>query len=294
MSTRWSITLGTRGDYDALAHWHYRGGSPRSFATVLTLRAGWGGRAERRAMSGEKKARNARREPKPRSSEPEAQARDGAGEHSQGEGRASTGWKPVPRGQMPRGPATTGEVLGVLVASRPVLNGPWREAAWPGWLAGQSKRVAAGRINRELRVISRVVVDPRVRGMGAATALIARYLRQHATRRTEVIAAMAWASPVFERAGMRAVPVPMSRRDAALRRGLARLGIEPEELACPARVRRSRALARVLRAWAKASRATRGIAGGRLGPIMARASASAWPRVVLVHERGGAAKGARR
>lgn len=178
-----------------------------------------------------------------------------------------------------------GDTVGVLVAARPVLNGPWREAAWPGHFARGGLRARARRINRELTVIARVIVDPRWRGLGVAVALVRAYLRDPCTPRTEALAAMGHASPFFTRAGMRAVQAPPSGRTRRLVADLAELGLVPSDLACPARLPRSRGLSRAVRRWAAASRATRGRADGPLAPLCVRAGAAAWPVLAFVHEQ---------
>lgn len=95
---------------------------------------------------------------------------------------------------------------GVLVVSFPTLFGWWREIAWPGlYTAGSriDRSVAANRLNRDVRTISRVIVDPRFRGLGVAAALVRAYLAAPRTRRTEAAAAMGALCPFFARAGMR-------------------------------------------------------------------------------------------
>lgn len=196
---------------------------------------------------------------------------------------------PAPRAAslylVARDPAAGADPIGVLVVARAVLNGPWRECAWPGHFSRGTPSARARRINRELRVIARVIVDPRYRGLGLAVALVRAYLREPLTMRTEALAAMGVASPFFARAGMRAVETPPSRRTRELLSALAELHIEPASLACPARLPRSPALARAIRRWAAASRATRHLADGPLRPLLIRAAAVAWPTLAFVHDR---------
>ena len=72
-----------------------------------------------------------------------------------------------------------GEVIGVLVETRPVLNCAGRNVAVGGRYVGMGKSEAARAINREMRTIARVVVVPRFRGMGVAGALV-RHTLSHA------------------------------------------------------------------------------------------------------------------
>ncbi len=109
-----------------------------------------------------------------------------------------------------------GEILaGVLVISMPTLNGSWRERAWPRFFSAGNKASNAKQINTNLRCISRVIVDPRSRGLGMASALVRHYLNNPQTPATESIAAMGSVCPFFERAGMtpyELLPAPVDLR----------------------------------------------------------------------------------
>ena len=128
------------------------------------------------------------------------------------------------------------QVVGVLVLARPTLNGAWRSVAWPGEFEPKccgGKRPAALRINRDLRTIARVVVDPRVRGLGIAAGLVRAYLERPDTPRTESIAAMAHACPFFASAGMTRIDRAEPACDARLRLRLSTHGVEPMDLVSP-------------------------------------------------------------
>ncbi len=161
------------------------------------------------------------------------------------------------RGRAVMSPAST---IGVLVVSMPTLSGSWRARAWPGVFDVGTPSERAHRLNRELRCISRVIIDPRARGVGVAVALVREYLRDPLTPRTEAVASMGVLCPFFARAGMTPIHLRHTRRDESLRKALLGEGIEPIDL-CDApriarRVRARPALARALRSWAGASRAT--------------------------------------
>jgi GNAT superfamily N-acetyltransferase len=196
----------------------------------------------------------------------------------------------------------TGELAGVLTVSMPTLNGPWRPVAWPhvfgrGALPEQRerKRETARRLNGFVRTISRVVVDPRYRGLGVARRLVAAYLAEPLTCCTEALASMGRWCPFFERAGMREVERPRTGRETRLRVSLRRLAIEPWELMDVDRaasvVRGSPKLCERLATWASYSSATRPLLAARgqeeievLGAlaVIAAASLEAGP-VVYVH-----------
>jgi GNAT superfamily N-acetyltransferase len=170
-----------------------------------------------------------------------------------------------------------GERAGVLVVSRPVLNARWRGLLWPGEFEAGGPRERAMRVNEHLRCISRVVVEPRFRGLGVGRGLVAAYLARPITARTEAVAAMGAVCGLFRAAGMREVVVPASGRDAALRRALRRAGIAPWRLVDPASARRlgrseRAAVESALRRWANDAGATRSVAHAGLAELMACAA----------------------
>lgn len=158
----------------------------------------------------------------------------------------------------------TGTLVGVLTLSRPTLNAAWRRYAWPGRYDTRDKRTNAQRLNAEIRCISRVIVAPPFRALGAATALVRHALHHSPTRAVEALAALGGVGRVFAGAGMTEYPVPASPPDVRLLDLLHDADIEPWRLATP-----DAALARAveslgthtleseLRRWASNSRCTR-------------------------------------
>jgi predicted GNAT family acetyltransferase len=171
--------------------------------------------------------------------------------------------------ETPRCAALDSPPVAVLVVSMPTLNGPWRRAAWPGVFEGD-KRQAARRTNALLRTISRVVVDPRWRGLGVARRLVRTYLDAPMTPLTEAVSAMGPVCSCFAAAGMREAMVVRPRHDARLLAALEGAGIEPWQLLDPER--RARVDERAIRVWARASRAHRSLAGGEIGVLALRAA----------------------
>ncbi len=162
----------------------------------------------------------------------------------------------------------TGELAGVLVVSRPVLNAQWRSLAWGERYSSGDKRRDARRLNDEVRCISRVIIDPRYRGLGAARSLVRAYLDSPLTIRTESAAAMGRISPFFAAAGMREWRLPPRGPDARLLDALHFAGIERWRAAMPRaawrRIERTAERAfieRELRIWAGGSRRLLGRCG---------------------------------
>ena len=122
-------------------------------------------------------------------------------------------------------------LAGVLVVSMPALNSAWRERAWPGLFSTGNKARDARRLNDNLRTISRVIVDPRSRGLGVARVLVRAYLDDPLTPATEAIAAMGALCPFFQRAAMTPYTIVPDVHDTRLLDALHHLRITPETLA---------------------------------------------------------------
>lgn len=159
--------------------------------------------------------------------------------------------------------------IGLLQVSMPTLNGSWRAHAWPdvfaSTFASQDAAARARTVNMFLRTISRVIVDPRYRGLSVARRLVSAYLDEPLTPLTETLAAMGRFCPFFARAGMRRVPWPASQRDRAFARALAAHKCEPWRLAdidaCETLLADKPTLRHALRAWVLGSKSTRTRAG---------------------------------
>ncbi|MBC7833685.1 MAG: GNAT family N-acetyltransferase [Phycisphaerales bacterium] len=187
-------------------------------------------------------------------------------------------------------PGSHSQPIAVLVVSMPTLNGDWRAAAFPSLPSISDKRAHARELNRSVRTISRVIVDPRYRALGLATRLVQAYLHAPLTPHTEAIAAMGTACPFFEAAGMSRVGAPPTRRTIRLLAALHRAGIEPHDLLSldPARdvADIPAPLAIDLHRWANDARATRSLAQGPLAPLLrAAAFHLASPRCIYAHSR---------
>lgn len=175
----------------------------------------------------------------------------------------------------------SGALAGVLIVSRPVVHAAWRDMAWPGRYTSGSHRTRAQRINREVRCISRVIVDPRFRAMGVARRLVRAYLRNPLTVCTEAIAAMGHATATggfFGGAGMTAYRLAPRGPDARMLDALDHVGVDPVCLADPMvladrlRGADARFVHRELCTWACASGRTRRWRDGPVWEILAGAA----------------------
>ena len=132
---------------------------------------------------------------------------------------------PSPPSPLPQG--ERGILIGVIVYSRSPLSLSARDRATGGrYRTGGLGRVAtAGLINRELRIISRVVLTPNWRGLGLGSRLVAETMPEVGTPYVETLAAMGEMHPLFVRAGMAAYPQQPSAEGERLRAALDAAGL---------------------------------------------------------------------
>lgn len=119
-------------------------------------------------------------------------------------------------------------LVGVIVYSRSPLSLGARDRATGGRYrtAGMGRTAAGYLVNRELRIISRVVLTPNWRGLGLASRLVAETLPLAGTPYVEALAAMGEMHPMFQRAGMTAYPQRPAPQGERLRAALEAAGID--------------------------------------------------------------------
>lgn len=119
-------------------------------------------------------------------------------------------------------------LVGVIVCSRSPLSLGARDRATGGRYrtAGMGRTAAGYLVNRELRIISRVVLAPNWRGLGLASRLVAETLPLAGTPYVEALAAMGEMHPMFQRAGMTAYPQQPAPQGERLRAALEAAGID--------------------------------------------------------------------
>lgn len=93
-----------------------------------------------------------------------------------------------------------GELLGIVVYSHPPLELTLRNQVTKGRFLRNPRR-----LNREMRILRRLVVHPDVRGCGLGHRLVRRTLPQVGTPFVECLASMGEVNPVFEKAGMKRI-----------------------------------------------------------------------------------------
>ncbi len=116
-----------------------------------------------------------------------------------------------------------GEKLAIVVYSYSPLELSLRNRA----LDGRFKRNAK-LLNKEMRILRRLVVHPDVRGCGLGHYLVRKTLPMVGVPYIECLASMGSVNPVFERAGMERIgECPMPAERAKLLRELETLGADP-------------------------------------------------------------------
>ncbi|MBM4017200.1 MAG: hypothetical protein FJ288_02560 [Planctomycetes bacterium] len=193
------IERGTRADWLALAPLHYRSHHAGAITGIFRMVY----------------------EPEAPSRRSKAAGRFAPGARNSAPGERNRGLTPAARR-----PARA-IVVGVIVYSRAALSLAARDRATGGRyrLARCGRVAAADLLNRELRVISRVVIAPNWRGLGLASRLVADTMPQAGTPYVESLAAMGQMHPMFVRAGMTAYPQSPSKEGERLRAALEAAGL---------------------------------------------------------------------
>lgn len=128
------------------------------------------------------------------------------------------------------------ETVGVIVYTMPVLGCELRDVATGGFFAGYDRATRATLLNENVRCISRVVVEPRFRGLGLAVRLVAETMPLMNVRMVEAMAVMGRVNPFFAKAGMKAYFGPVPERCVRMVEAFGTAGIEQSELVDARRV----------------------------------------------------------
>jgi GNAT superfamily N-acetyltransferase len=130
------------------------------------------------------------------------------------------------------------KTVGVIVYKMPSMSCELRNAATGGVFAGFDRVTGLSLVNKNVRCISRVIVEPRFRGIGLASRLVRETLAEVDVAIVEAIAEMGMVNPFFEKAGMKAYAGKFPSRCARMQEAFSVVGIEKEELGCAQKVQR--------------------------------------------------------
>jgi GNAT superfamily N-acetyltransferase len=119
-----------------------------------------------------------------------------------------------------------GEVAGVIVYSMPAPSIELRRIATNNSFAGFDRRSSIALLNKTVRTISRVIVEPRFRGLGLAVRLVRETMPLENIPMIEALAVMGRANPFFEKAGMKAFVAPLNARCVQMAEALSLVGLD--------------------------------------------------------------------
>jgi ABC-type lipoprotein export system ATPase subunit/GNAT superfamily N-acetyltransferase len=140
-----------------------------------------------------------------------------------------------------------GDPLGIVVYGHPIIGLALRNKATGGRYICQVKR-----LNREVRVLKRLVIHPDVRGCGLGHWLVNRTLPMVGVRFVECLATMGVVNPVFEKAGMQQIGIcepPASLRQTMV--NLRSAGVDTTSSDYLSQVRRRPSIRRAIAAAVK-------------------------------------------
>jgi len=128
--------------------------------------------------------------------------------------------------------------VGVIVYAMagPVLE--MRNVATDNFFADLDRGTQLALVNKNIRRISRVIIEPRFRGLGLASHLARETMPQMNVPIIEAVAIMGRVNPFLEKAGMTAFASEQPVRTVQLIEAFSFLGIEAEQLIEPQKVQR--------------------------------------------------------
>jgi len=130
-----------------------------------------------------------------------------------------------------------GGIVGVIVYKMPSANLELRNIATDGLFNGfGDRRLQLQMVNRHIRCISRVIIEPRYRSLGLASWLVRETMAKLQTPIIEAMAVMGRVNPFFEKAGMKAYTGKMPARCVQLIEAMGMVGIDEQMLVEPQKV----------------------------------------------------------
>ena len=139
------------------------------------------------------------------------------------------------------GPARK-KTIGVIVYSMPSPRLKLRSTVTDNFFGGFDRHTQLELINKNIRCISRVIIEPRFRGLGLASRLVRQTMPKMNVPIIEAMAVMGRINPFLEKAGMTPYTSKPSQHFAQLTEALGMIGIEDKDLIDPPRVQRKLSL----------------------------------------------------
>jgi hypothetical protein len=123
--------------------------------------------------------------------------------------------------------------VGVIVYSMPTAGAQMRNIATGGVFAGLDKSTRLKLINKNIRTISRVIIEPRFRSLGLAVRLVRETMPIMNVPFVEALAVMGRANPFFEKAGLTRYDAPISASCVRLIEAFSAVGVDEQDLIDP-------------------------------------------------------------
>jgi GNAT superfamily N-acetyltransferase len=125
------------------------------------------------------------------------------------------------------GRARFAPVIGVIVYTMPTAHVELRNVATGGLFCGfGDRRMQLQMVNKYIRRIARVIIEPRYRGLGLASWLVAETMGKLDVPIIEAMAVMGIVHPFFEKAGMKRYQAKPTARSIQLIEALGIVGID--------------------------------------------------------------------
>lgn len=127
---------------------------------------------------------------------------------------------------------------GVIVYTMPNARLELRSVATAGVFRGLDRQTELRLLNRHVRCIARVIIEPRFRGIGLAVRLVRETMPRLNVPIIEALGVMPLVNPFLEKAGMESFPPSVSIAHVKLLEALRAVGIEEDDLVDPEAVQR--------------------------------------------------------
>lgn len=128
------------------------------------------------------------------------------------------------------------QTIGVIVYSTACLGQQMRRIATDNFFIGFDRSTQLALLNKYVRRISRVIIEPRFRCMGLATRLVRETMPMMNFPIIEASAVMGNVNPFLEKAGMKAYHGPQKKQTIRLKEAFCAIGIEENMIIDPAAV----------------------------------------------------------
>jgi hypothetical protein len=130
------------------------------------------------------------------------------------------------------------QTVGIIVYKMPTPGAELRNVATGGFFTGFDRATQLVLLNKNIRCINRLIIDPRFRSLGLASRLVRETMPKIDIPIVEAMAVMGIVNPFLEKAGMKAFTSKILARCVRLVEALSIVGIERQELIDPQKVQR--------------------------------------------------------